>query len=365
MTGEDLFKGITFEDESGLIEIENIQKEDANEKVSKPNEEKEEFIEIDDNLEIETSTGNGSSAGSQTSSPFSSLANAFVVRGHLPSDDEILKKFIDVKDMEEFLELYEENRIDTLESNLTDDQKEYLESIKIGIPQGEIEKYISTIKTIDTNFSNENLSNDDVAKVMMLNYYMLVKGNEQEEAAALAEVALTKSNKDELLKDKRNELRKFFETKYEAKKNAGKAEQAKSVESEKQRVEDLKKFVFEKELFPSVKLSDQMKSRIINTATKIVGESKDGKPLNAVMKAYEDNPIETLSKLSYIWEMTNGLKNLSGFNAKAMTAATNAVTQISNKPTLTGAYEHTPEMRERVKQTGNELVTGLKAALGL
>jgi hypothetical protein len=362
MTGEDLLKDITFEDESGLVDLDKIGTENTSQDDPPKPEESNEFIEIDENLEIETST-EGSSASSQTSSPFSSLANAFVARGHLPSDEELLKKFSEVEDMEQFLELYEESRVDTLESALTDEQKEYLESIKLGIPQSEAEKYISTIKTIDTQFSDENLDNEEVAKVMLLNYYMLVKGNDQEEAAALANSIISKG--EDTLKEKRNELRKYFENKYESKKADSKTKREKDVEKEKENVETLKKFVLEKEIFPNVKLSDQMKQRVINTATKIVGESKDGKPLNAVMKAYEDNPIETLSKLAYVWEMTGGLKNLTGFNAKSMTAATNAVKQISGKPTMSGAYEHTPAMQEQVKKTGNELVTGLKAALGL
>lgn len=333
-------------------------------------------VEIPDEIIAGGDAAQGSAEGgagksNQSSSPFSTLANAFVTAGYLPSESiEEFNKLTKEDGMEKFIELYEEHRLDSDIKILTEEQKQYLEYLKDGVPQQEIEVYQSRLNQLN-QFTDDVINEDSDAgkraRATMLLSDLMTKGMSQEEATDIVAVMLEKDDAAKKAIKARDMLKKNFEDKFNELRESTKKEQISEVEKQKDNLAKIKKQIFDnRELFDGkVKLTQKMAEKVYNATVTIAGETKNGQPVNAIMKAINDNPIEVLPKLGYLWVMTNGLKDLNGFNNKAMTDATRALEEIAGRPVTNSAYTPGSQAAMQVaKQTGDDLAASIRA-LGL
>lgn len=378
MSTNNLFKDLQIgeADAEDLIQIPtailNGGEGEPDDKKGDPKQKDTEEIEIPDSIIQGDDKDTGlapSDNHNQSSSPFSALANAFVARGHLSAEKlEAFSKITTEDGFEKFLDLYEEHRIDNDTSLLTESQREYLEGLKSGVPDDQARQHANTINAIDNNFSEDILRKDDEAG-KQARYTMFVteltqKGIDLEEAKEIAVPMVEKADAVERAIKARNSVRAKFVADYETVRGTYKKQQETELDKEKASIEEVRKVIFDKGVLfdGKVKLSDKMKEKVYHAVSTIVGETANGKPMNAIMKAIEVDPVNVLPKLGYVWVMTNGLNDLSGFNAKAMTDATRALEAITARPTLSGAYSPANvAANEVIRKSGSELVDSLRA----
>lgn len=313
-------------------------------------------------VDFDLDTSKDKTPGNQSSSPFSTLANEFITRGLLPKENaELLKELETVDDWENFFDVYEKySEVSELKS-MTDVQKDYIKALRTGVPTKKFEEYANSIIYLD-NLKPEHIADAKIG-ANIANVYYLNKGiTDAEERGVLVQNAVSKGAAHiTTLKDA---LKTTFKSKYDTEVSEYEAKGNLELSTEKASIDKLKSFVTDKELFKGVKLTDKEKQKVIDTAVNIVNDDPE-KPLTAITKAWKDSPIETNAKLAYIWVQTNGLTDLSGFTRKGMSAATQALKEITERPVMTSVFDNNnPDIARDAKLKSKNLASIVRNALG-
>lgn len=350
----ELFKGVEFIDEVNpqpgeTIDTNEIEIPDVKTPPAKAEDDDDDDLDHTKDITKETEE----EIPGQSSSPFSSLATAFAARDLIPSDNkEMMTAFGEVKDMQGFLDLFEKHRIDTIDKNFNERQKAYIDALANGVPKKEFEEYQSVMDTLNGITDDVLTKNEKVRTAVAQDYYAAKGITDADEVNALVSAALTKGESH--IKGMRDELKKTYTNLYNQSVEKYKSEADAEYVQESDNLEKITTYIKEKELFPGLKLSDQLMDRVTKAATKIVNNDEK-RPMTALMKEMKEKPIETNAKLAYIWEMTKGLTTLKGFNSKAMTEATRAVEQLSQSQLMGTTFLDTPEADKNVKQKAKAL----------
>lgn len=137
-------------------------------------------------------------------------------------------------------------------------------------------------------------------------------------------------------KDSLESLKEFNSRKIEAEKEAYE-ENVKLQKIQQEKLDkEIKQNIFEKtNLINGFKPTKVIQERVYKTMNEIVGKSPDGVFENRFMKERRENPIEFESRMYYIYEMTDGFKDLSKLNLKAKSSAVKDLETIIKK----GAYK--------------------------
>lgn len=296
----------------------------------------------------------------QSASPFSALANEYISRGLLPKDNEDLKKELEnVENWDSFFDIYKRFSTEDALQDLNDAQKEYLKALRNGVPIKEYEQYQQAIDYLD-KLTDDNFSNQAVVK-NIANVYYTLKGIEDSERQILVEAASKKSPAD--VKNMAAALKDYYSNQYKETFDKYGNQTKLEYDTQKVNVEKFNQYITSNELFKGVKLTDDLKQKVIDAATKIV-DSKSDRPMTAIAKAIADNPVETQAKIGYLYVMTNGFTDLSAFTRKGMDSATKALKEIVEKPVLNSTFSsNNPDVNRVTKQRTKQLVQGLEKAL--
>ena len=137
-------------------------------------------------------------------------------------------------------------------------------------------------------------------------------------------------------KDSLESLKEFNSRKIEAEKEAYE-ENLKLQKIEQEKLDKaIKENIFEKtNLINGFKPTKAIQEKVYKTMNEIVGKSPDGVFENRFMRERRENPIEFESRMYYIYEMTNGFKDLSKLNLNAKSSAVKDLETIIKK----GAYK--------------------------
>ena len=157
--------------------------------------------------------------------------------------------------------------------------------------------------------------------------------------------------------------RLVFKKQIDAEVAAKQSEQEAEVKTQQSLQEDIKEKVYNsKELIPGMPLNKPMQDRVFNTATKIAGYDKQNRPLTAVFKALNEDPIDTQIKLAYLWTLTDGGKNMKTLVSKASSKVAKEVEEFITN----GSIGQSGSSTEKLPQTksSRSMVESL-AALGI
>lgn len=245
---------------------------------------------------------------SLTPNAYSSLANILHNEGVLPSLDPESSK---IESAEDFIQAVR-NEIKTNEfSSLNDRQKRYLDALEKGIPEETFAKREQQAAMMNdiTDEAIEDEENEDLRKDLITSYFRL-KGFSPEEAEEFAQQNIDSGKDIDLAKRSKVAIAELQAKEYQ--KIQEQAEQAKQAEA--QLVEDFKKTVKDsKGLIDGLKMTEKAKSDIINSVTKAVEFTPDGRPLTSIAKYQKENPIDFQFKLAYLFNVTNGFENFDKF----------------------------------------------------
>lgn len=249
---------------------------------------------------------------SSTLSPkfFSSLVQALKEGGILEDVDEDT-----IKTQEDFLKVIDDSVKAREFEDLNDNQKEYLEALRAGVPYEAIVQHQQTQQNY-SSITDEALEEEtDEAEnlrrnVIMVNY--ITKGISEAKAKKLTDKLVESGEDIAEAKDAIVELRTAEKNAFEAEKQNRVAQQKAREKAEKDSIDQLNKIVKDlKEIVPGLPININTKNKIVKELTQPVGYTEDKRPLDRISKYLHDNPIEGRVKLAYLLEITDNFTKMN------------------------------------------------------
>lgn len=270
----------------------------------------------------EGDNGDGSTpnSSSQPSSPLQSFASALLEEGVLSSlpDDLKLESPADLVNLMR-------KEIETREfADLEEDDLEYLKARRSGITR---EEYFTSKNVLDQlNKINDEVLESDGAVDLRINLIandFVLKGVSKEKAVKLAKRSVELGEDIEDAKEAFKSIKSAEEQKVNDKIAKAQAEIKAQEDAEKKEFETLKNLIYDesKEVIPGLKPTKQLRDKIYDSITKVVGKDKDGNPINQVMKARSENKAEFEFKIHYLYHLTDGFKDFSVLEGAATSKA--------------------------------------------
>ncbi len=248
---------------------------------------------------------------SSTLSPkfFSSLVQALKEGGILADVEED-----NIKNQEDFLKVIDDSVKAREFEDLNENQKEYLEALRAGIPHEVVAQHQQTqadyASITDEALEDESDEGENLRRnVIMVNY--MTKGISEAKAKKLTDKLVESGEDISEAKDAIVELREAEKKAFEAEKQGRVQQKAQQAKQEKEAMEQLNKIVKDtKEIIPGLQIPINIKNQIIKELTQPVGYTDDKRPLDRISKYLHDNPIEGRVKLAYLLTVTDNFKKM-------------------------------------------------------
>lgn len=330
--------------------VEDIEKDLIDLDIKNDNEEVEE--EEDDNKEeiLEESSSETKNSPpkskSKTSSPLTPYAQLLVDEGVLPNLD--VKNFDGTADsLKEAMVNEIIGAVDSYKDSLPERIKNLINNYEEGIP---LEKLIQMDK-LETDISNvsvEKLEEDTSLQKKIVSDYLkrttkfsdtkinrMVDG--YEDSGDLEEEAKTSLSelKDLVAAEKANELKSIAERRKADEENR-----------KKELVALQDKIKTSTEIIPGIKINDKVRNNVFASMTTPVGYDQNGRPVNKIVAARMENPVEFELKLHYLFEITKGFSDFTKLAEKGKRDATKAfeeaVSEMDNTHYEEGDHNKAP-----------------------
>jgi len=261
------------------------------------------IIEDKDNPKTPGKTEHNSS--SQES--FTFLASALVESGVLSLTEEELKE---VNDGDKLIDAIGKQIAKNELSDLTEEQKKYVDAIRAGVTHEEYSKRQSNLETYN-KITEGQIEENVQLQFELIRRSLLIKGISDDEAKEFAEAATQNDNASKVAIQAKNNLVEFEKTTISKKIEEAAEANQKIKEKEQETLNSLKSKINESsEIIPGIPINSKTKEKVFNSLTSPVNVSGDN-ILNDVMEAYKDPDYKI--KLHTMHVITNGFKDFSKF----------------------------------------------------
>lgn len=287
------------EEDQEDIEIENKDKVD----LDNNEDDDPERVVIEDKDEEDTDNSKGDSPN-----PYSSLALALAEEGVLPSFDNSKDK---VQSVDDLIEIFKKEIKSNEYKDLTDEQREYLDAIRSGVPPEVYTQGKSALNEL-SSITQEEIAENEVLRKQLIIQDFVAKGVNQAKAEKLAQRSMDIGEDENDALEALESLKEIQKSQFEQSQLEHKAKIEKAKQASEEQIKTLQKTINEtKEIIPGMKLTDKVKERVFEQATKPVGQLQNGQYINAVAKAKMEDPIAFETKLNYLFYVTNGFSDFS------------------------------------------------------
>ena len=295
-------------------------------------EEEEDDTETNDELETDENEEDTDLEGS-LSSPISTLASALLEEGVLRSlsEDDIKE----IKSAKDLIDALAKDKEESEYSDLTEEQKTYLKALRLGIPNESLKENFSAQKELES-ISENDLKDDEELRREIIMQDFLNKGYSEDKAKKLTERSF------DIGEDKSDALDALESIKIANKqildKEMKRREQL-ELDAQKEREKSLDKLKGKidksEEIISGIKLSSKVKEELYKQMTIPAAKNKDGKPLDAVMASWVEDPDYAL-KVHYLHKITNGFKDFNLLVKKSKSKAIEQLEEQLSKPPKMG-----------------------------
>ena len=262
--------------------------------------------EDDKEKENTTSTEDGSSPKSNF---YYSIANALVEEGILSNlDENEVKEINSAESFAEAIEKHVNAKLDEKQRRINSDLEANIEPDAIRQYEGVI-NYLENIS--DDAITDESENGEKLRKQLI--YQDFINRNYSKERAAREVKKSFDSGSD--IEDAKEALlsnKEFYTKQYNDLIEEGqKAEKADREKLKKEASELRKSLLEDKEVFEGISIDKSVRQRAYENITKPVYKTDDGEMLTAIQKYELDNPVEFRKKLSILFTLTDGFKDLN------------------------------------------------------
>jgi hypothetical protein len=197
-------------------------------------------------------------------------------------------------------------------SDLSDNQKEYLEALRNGVPHDTYAVHKRNSNQYE-NITEDQIEESEDLQFELIRRKFLITGSDDASAVKYAKLAIenglgeedAKSAKDSLVNYEKGIIEKQLRERVEETKRKEK--------EETERLSKLKSTINEKsDLLPGITINSVTKEKIYNSLTNVKAVSEDNQPMNEVMKKYLENDEYKL-RLHAFDVITKGFTDFSKF----------------------------------------------------
>ena len=233
-------------------------------------------------------------------------------------------------------------------SDLNDAQKRVLEGFREGIPTEDIIQHETRVNQYSSITDEVLNGNDELQKALFMTD-MQAKGITESRAEKLYEISY---DSGELLQEAKLSLATLQEKEalqFQAKMSEQRTRKEDEVKAVARRKETIKKSIYDVDKFlGDVEVTDRLKDNVHSSMTDIVGYDDKGQPMNALMKAKSEDPLNFEKNLYYLFELTNGFTDVKKFAKQADSKAAKKLENLIANNTLirdnsSGGYQSDPE----------------------
>ena len=283
--------------------------------------------------------GDATSTDSSPNNPYSSFAKTLA--GSLPYLDLEDKKITSAEDL---LKVYEESIEEEVKTRqfleLNDNQKYYLEALKSGVPEQDVQENISFEDSIN-NITKEDIESDPELRKGIIKQAFLVRGFNEAEANKQVDRSISVGEDIEDAVAYQGSLSKYVADKKEAELTKVRTQQAAHRKKLDEDLVILKSTIDKpEEILPGTNMSPKFKTELYDMITKPAGQV-EGRDVNWLAKFLNEDPVNNQLKLAYMFKVTDGFKNIDKASGKkARSKAVKDLDQVLNSTKFddTGVY---------------------------
>jgi len=306
------------------------------------------------------STSNSEESVNNNESPadddvFKTFANFLSDKGLITvQEDELLK----IKSDDDFAEVMRKQIKANEYADLTDKQKKYLEAVREGIPQESFHDNLQSQEAF-AQLTDELIKSDsEVRKELILEG---IKAKGFDEAYALKHFKRVSDSGEDVEEAIlfRGKLKEAQDLRYQKEVEDFQTVKKDNAVARQKQVDDLKESVYSKDkIFDGFSITKGIQDKVYSLITKAVAHTEEGIPLNALMHYQQEHPTEFQTNIHYLFELTDGFKNLKKFETKAATKATNYlksklqksnyITESSSNPSFDNSNSDMPVITDVV-----------------
>lgn len=196
-------------------------------------------------------------------------------------------------------------------SDLTPEQKQYLEAIRTGLPAEQVAQQQSVLQQLKS-VTPELLEENQELRKQLISADFQSKGMTLEKAEKLAQRSIDIGEDLEDAKEALQSLTTAEESKLQAEIEQKKIQQAEAIKKQEADLNKFKQLLYDtKEIIPGVQINTKVADAVIKQALEPIAKTQDGIPVNAVYKAKMDDPIGFEAKLNYLFFITKGFSDFS------------------------------------------------------
>lgn len=275
--------------------------------------------EILENIIEDTSVKEDETVQENTEPPASSVFPALAK--YMKEKELVSLPTDEVKTEEDFVNLMIKEIEDTKYSGLTDNQKMYMQGIEAGIPDEQMRTNVDAISNLES-ITEEELKENKELRLELIRTDLVEQGWDEDRINKQIDRLVTANEDfDEAMHSRANINAKRKELIDEQTKDAQLAQQD-AVKAQEEQLENLKASIYgTNTVLKSVNVDAALQNKVFKLITTPVGKMPDGQPVNALIKDRVENPIEFEKNLYYMYELTNGFKDLNRFVRKAENTA--------------------------------------------
>ena len=258
---------------------------------------------------------------------YSTLAEALKEQGFFNN----LEDVSEIKDLDSLSNAFKDEVKKNEYNDLTERQREVLTAFRDGIPEAVVVEHQTNMEQYSQITPEMVKDNGELQKALFVTD-LTNKGITEARANKMYEISYdTGESYDEAIASLET-LKQREVANYQSKVNEAKRRDdiKKQVTLDKENA--IKKSIYGVDKFMGdVAISQNLKEKVHNSITSIVGYTDSGEPYNELMKSRMDDPINFETNLYYLFELTNGFKNIKKFTKQADSkAARKLETLISN-----------------------------------
>jgi len=291
-------------------------------KVETPVAKEEDLLDIEDEIKSEEISEKGT-PGQEDSSPILPFASLLQEKGFLPHLN--LDEFKSSEDKVEALitafkaerEAYQQDIINSFPEEMI----AMAEAISNGVPF----EPLRNAKMAELSYStltDAKVSEDVNLQKRLVTEFLTEKGFKADKISKYIEKYEDMGDLADEAKDALVEL-KETSSKREAEVTSRYAAQQKELEnSNRQLISNIEKKITDTpEILPGRQLSEDMRKKTLSSMLNIVGNDSNGTPMNGIMKARSQDPVQFDMTVAYLMNLTNNFTDWSKITATAKTSA--------------------------------------------
>jgi cobalamin biosynthesis protein CobT len=313
------------------------------------------LIDIEMDTTSEEVSDTSEPPGQEDSSPITPFASLLQEQGFLPH-----AKIEDIKSTEDLIEAFRKER-EAYQMDVINSFPEELigmaEAVAKGLPFDSLKE--AKVKELEYNALTEDKVSEDInLQKRLVSEYLADKGFKPEKINRYIEKYEDMGDLFDEAKDALVELKETASKKEAAIKEQYAAQQKQMEEQNKQLVASIEKQVTETaEILPGRKMSEDMRNKTLGSMLNIVGQDQNGTPMNGIMKARSENPVQFDMTIAYLMNLTNNFTDWSAINT---TAKTNAAKEFEKTLSNKSNTSHVSGSPKKIDNGDNDLLDGLK-----